>query len=257
MFQTALNWKSRIAFICVCAFLLLTLSGCFQKAKTTRQVLEAAYTKDPILVDGQLDEAVWKNSKGYQMNLSKDKIKSGTLLQESRQVRFAWDEEYFYLAAEFEESDIVAQGKKNEIHHYQYGDLCELFLKPAARRYYWELYVTPAGKKSSFFYPAKGYLGLPGCLEDYDSGLNVAARCDGTLNKWQDKDNGWTAEMAMPVKDLEAFGDKFDPTQDWLILIGRYNYSVYMESVELSMTAQTSATNFHLLEEYAELKLVK
>ena len=85
----------------------------------------------------------------------------------------------------------------------------------------------------------------------------VAANCNGTINDWTDKDTGWTAEMAMPIKDLTANGDTFDAGADWLILIGRYNYSRYIEYPELSMSPQISQTNFHLLEDYGVLRLVK
>ena len=90
------------------------------------------------------------------MYLSQDKVSAGQVLKEKGEIRFTWNEDYFYLAATFTDSDIIAQGKEDEMHHYRYGDLCELFLKPAKEIYYWELYVTPAGKKSSFFYPSKG-----------------------------------------------------------------------------------------------------
>lgn len=182
------------------------------------------------------------------MSLSKDKICAGQELKESGSVKFAWDDKYFYLAADLKDSDIIVQGDKDEMHHYNYGDVCELFLKPKNYSYYWELYVTPAGNKNSFFYPSKGYLGLPDCLDKYSCKLKVSSQCNGTLNNWQDRDIGWTAEMAMPIKDLEAFGYKFGTGQDWTILVGRYNYSKYLENKELSMAPQLPVTSYHLTE---------
>jgi len=117
--------------------------------------------------------------------------------------------------------------------------------------------VTPAGKKTTFFFPSKGYLGLPSPIK-HSSGLTVAAQCDGTLNNWTDRDSGWTAEMAMPVKDLTARGEPFGPGASWRILVARYNYSRHLtQGRELSMTPQLSATNYHLREEYAVLRFVK
>ena len=111
-------------------------------------------------------------------------------------------------------------------------------------------------KKTSFWFPGRGRLGLPS-VEDYKCGLGVAAQCNGTLNDWRDKDKSWTAEMAMPISDLTTRGDKFGPQADWRILVSRYNYSRYLSEKELSMMPKLSETNYHLLEEYAILRLVK
>ena len=61
----------------------------------------------------------------------------------------------------------------------------------------------------------------------------------------------------MPVKNLEAFSYKFGPGQNWTILIGRYNYSRYLDPTELSMAPQLSKTSYHLTEEYADIEFVK
>ncbi len=252
--------KLKISFCVICVNLLFFISGCtFNnfKVDSMKNIMKAFYSDQPVIVDGVLNEPVWQKAIAYPMYISKDKVNAGEKLMEKGEIRIAWDKNFFYLASSFEDSDIVAQGKDDQMHHYRYGDVCELFLKPANDSYYWELYATPLGKKTSFFYPSRGYLGLPGCLEDYSCGLQVAAKCQGTLNNWHDKDKGWTAEMAMPIKDLEAFGGKFTQGTNWRILIGRYNYSRYLEEVELSMTPQISKTNFHQYEEYTELELVR
>lgn len=252
--------KFRMIILLVCINISLVLSGCTVnkcQIEHLRVVEKAFYTKQPITLDGKLDEPVWKQATAYYLGISKNKIKEGKRLNEPGEVRFAWDDNYFYVAASFSDSDIVAEGKQDQMFHYQLGDVCELFLKPENENYYWELYVTPAGKKTTFFYPSRGYLGLPSCFEDYKCDLKVAANCEGTLNNWHDKDKKWTAEMAMPIKDLEAVKAKFNQQVKWLVFIGRYNYSCYLQQMEHSMSPQLSETNYHLYEEYAELELVR
>jgi hypothetical protein len=220
---------------------------------------KAVFADSPVEIDGKPDDKIWESAPSYPLFLSEQDAEKGRPLQERGHVKFAWDEEYFYLAADFEDSDVLAQGTQDQMHHYSYGDVCELFLKPAGQSYYWELYVTPAGNKSSFFFPSKGHLGLADCYSKYimDS-LRVAADIkDGTLNSWQDRDNGWTAEMAVPVKAIEAYGCDFGAGADWTILAARYNYSRYLIPNELSMTPRLTATSYHLIDEYARLELVK
>lgn len=250
------NDKIQLIFV----FAVFLCSGCtFDRKHDVNflpQICKAVYTPNSVCVDGKLNDLIWQDAQPYPLSLSMDKANS-QVLHEKGYVKFAWNETHFYLAASFMDSDLVAQGQKDEMHHYRYGDLCELFLKPIDQSYYWELYVTPKGKKSSFFWPSRGYLGLPDCLEKYTSGLKVSAHCDGTLNNWQDKDTGWTMEMAMPVKDLEAFGYEFGPGHNWTIFVSRYNYSRYLSNKELSMFPQLSQTSYHLYEEYGILYFEK
>lgn len=218
----------------------------------------AKYTSTPIQLDGRLDDPAWKDACVYQLSLSEDKVAEDQSLQNPGEVRLAWDDQYFYVGAKFFDTDIVAEGKKDQEHHYVKGDLCELFLKSDSFTWYWELYGTPANKKTSFWFPGWGRIGLPS-MEDYRCGLKVAARVEGTLNNWRDKDEYWVVEMAMPIKDLIAEGGSFGPESDWRILVARYNYSRYLDNQgpELSMTPQLSKTNYHLIKEYARLKLQK
>lgn len=218
----------------------------------------ATYTPTPVVIDGKLDDPIWSKTPVYPLNLSADKVSQGLTLEEAGEVRLAWDDRYFYVAARFHDSDVVAEGKTDQLHHYKLGDLCELFLKPADQTWYWELYGTPAGRKTAFWFPGRGRLGLPS-MEDYTCGLTVAAEVQGTLNDWRDRDEGWTVEIAMPIKDLTARGETFGPGADWRILVSRYNYSRYLttQGPELSMTPQLTVSSYHLIEEYARLCLEK
>lgn len=249
----------------VSVFLILfVLSGCASQNQAAHKrcpagaIMEAKYTSTPIKIDGKLDDAAWKNAAVYNMNLPADQAVDGKQLENGGEVQMAWDDEYFYLGIKFYDGDIVAEGDKDQQMHYQLGDLCELFLKPADNSWYWELYVTPRSKKSNFWFPGWGRLGLPGNFE-YECNLKVAAQNAGTVNNWQDKDKYWTGEMAMPIKDLTAHGGAFGSGADWRILVARYNYSRYLnnQGPEYSTAPKLSATNYHLLPEYAILRLTK
>ncbi len=218
----------------------------------------AKYTASPIKIDGKLDDAAWKTARVYKTSLSQDLAEAGKQLREGGEVRLAWDDQYFYVGVKFTDSDIVAEGLEDQMHHYQLGDVCELFLKPNDQTWYWEMYGTPLSKKTTFWFPGRGRLGLKSGY-DGKSGLTVAAEVCGTLNNWQDRDQYWTVELAVPIKDLTARGEKFGPGSDWRILVARYNYSRYLstEGPELSMTPRLSRSSYHLLEDYAKLCLEK
>jgi hypothetical protein len=240
---------------------LAAFSGCANWSHKNGSVcvMEASHSPSPVVIDGKLDDAVWKAAKVYPMYIPLDKSVTGMRLQEPGFVRLAWDKDYLYAGFEFQDSDIAAEGTENNLHHYNLGDVAEVFVKPDGYAWYWELYVTPAGKNTTFWFPGRGRLGLPSNFEAYHFNLKVAAQCDGTLNNWHDKDRGWTAEMAIPTSELTARGGEFGPGAKWHMLVGRYNYTVYSkyQGPEYSTTPQLSQTNFHFLEEYAVLEFLK
>lgn len=224
-----------------------------QSSAAEPQEIRAVHADSPLTVDGRLDEAVWTRAPAYAMSLSADQLAGGNVLREGGRVRFAWDAENLYLAVEFEDSDVVAEGEADGEHHYQKGDVAELFLWPEAHTWYWELYVTPHGRQTSFFFPGPARM-LPSTFKDHLR-LRVAAQVQGTFNDWSDRDRGWTAEMAVPVKDLTRHGEDWGPGAVWRVLVGRYNYSVHLPAVELSAMPKLSRTSFHLRGEYRRLRL--
>jgi hypothetical protein len=254
-------YKIALCFLCLGAFFTGGCCNCLKKNDKAQSdsfapTAKAFYTASRISVDGKLSENVWQRAEKYYLDLSQDKLAAGQELSRGGYVQFAWDENNFYLAAEFKDYDIVAEGKADQLHHYRMGDLCELFIKPKNHRHYWELYVTPLGYKTEFFFPSPGYKGLPSCFEDYTANLRTDALINGTVNNYNDRDSEWTAEMAVPISDLEAYGAKFGPCYEWSVFAGRYNYSYYLDDPELSMFPSLATTSYHLTEQYADLELV-
>lgn len=207
-----------------------------------------------VTVDGRLDEAVWNVAPAYALSLCADRVTAGNTLVEGGRVRFAWNEAFLYMAVEFDDSDVVAEGVEDGEHHYLSGDVAELFLWPEDRTWYWELYATPHGKQSSYFFPSPGRM-LPSAFRNHVA-LTVAAQVQGTLNDWSDSDRGWTVEMAVPVEALTARGEAWGSDAIWRVLVGRYNYSAYLPQPELSAMPPLSRTSFHLRNEYARLRLM-
>jgi len=228
------------------------------KSVSDGPVMNASYTASPVTVDGDLSDPIWQTAVAYPLSLGKDRAADGTTIEEPGEVRFAWDDQNVYVAITYTDSDVVAEGTEDEKHHYNMGDVAELFLKPGGNSCYWEMYVTPRGNKSTLFFPGRGRFGLPGAIE-YSSDLQVGAQVQGTLNNWQDTDKGWTGEMAIPVKDLVAYGDTFGPGSDWRVLVARYNYSKGLKLIgpELTMTPQLPQTFFHLTDSHGKLNFVK
>lgn len=218
-----------------------------------QQILSAKFAKVPVIIDGMLDDKAWQDAVVYSMSIAKDLKSQGKVIKESGNVRLAWDDNYLYIGVWFKDSDIVAEGKEDQMSHYQTGDVLEVFLKPEESTWYWEFYATPLNKKSTYFYPGRGRTPLPS-IKEYRCDLKICSMCNGTINNWRDIDQGWSAEMAVPIKALASFGNTFGPGSQWRMLIARYNYSRYLPEVELTMSPQISHTKFDLYEDYGLIK---
>jgi hypothetical protein len=213
----------------------------------------------PLEIHGRLDHPIWKAAPVYQLQLPGDERAKGKILEEGGQVQFAWDGQHFYVGIRFLDSDVVAEGQRDQMHHFETGDVAELFLRPPGKTYYWELYSTPHGKRTSYFMPGRGRIGLPSNFT-YEMDFAVASTVQGTLNDWRSRDESWTTELKIPIRELERHGDRFAPGQAWTVLVARYNYSRFLKQhrgPELSSCPGLPVTDWHYLDGYAELELVK
>ena len=188
---------------------------------------------------------VWKSAPKYNFSFAKDR--SGIPV-EGGEICFAWNEKGFYVAAEFEDSVLISKHRKDEVLHYQFSDVLELFIKPADDLYYWEMYATPFGNKSTLFFSEEraGLKLEKDFLQGHSfHGLEV---CSEKSSK------GWKTQMWIPVEQLTALGAEWGAEANWRIFCGRYNYnSEDLKDLELSMAPAISTTNYHLTEEYAVL----
>jgi hypothetical protein len=259
----------RTIFLAVSAITMFLFSGCGTESRpvgkispitenlSPRQTVVAKYTSKPITIDGKLDEPQWQNVTQYPLTLPRDRQQNGMTIKENGHAMFCRDANYLYLGVKFRDSDVIATGKGDNMHHYNLGDVCELFAKPLNQPYYWELYVTPTGQKTAFFFPFKGH--IPIAIDnDFCQAMQVAANVSGTVNNSSDTDKGWTAEIAVPLKQLDKYAAKFKAGQSWTTLVGRYNYSKSIESdPALSAMPEISVTSWHSTHEYAIIELVK
>lgn len=214
--------------------------------------LTAIHVDHPPRLDGTLDDPRWSAAKSHPLLLPQSE--PDPTPAEAGRVLLIYDDHHLYVGLDFEDRDVVQEDDRDHQHHYNTGDVAEIFLKPTApgATHYWELYVAPNGCKSSLFFPGRGRLGLPGAMTPMP-GLKVAARVDGTLNDWQHEDRGWTAQMAVPFAALSVHGDT-PPGDEWSILVARYNYGRHLTRPELTCCPRMPRAAWHDHEHWAPLR---
>lgn len=170
-------------------------------------------------------------------------------------MRVLYDDKFLYVGFEFDDGDIVAFKDADQKHHWKYGDMAEVFLKHLNKKCYYELYVTPLGRKTSWLVPACGLAELADNFPQRSMpGMEVAARIDGTPNNIDSPDRGWSAEMKIPISELEKKGGKFAPgAKGWTILFTRHNYGKSIPAREPSTVPLFPGMHYHEPEQYAPL----
>lgn len=227
-------------------------------------VMVAKHIVRTVRMDGHLGDPAWGNATAYPLELANHAYANlppgtrgnvGTELREKGWVKLLWTRDFLYVGAKLDDTDLVAEARKNQSDLPGLGDALGIFLKPDEETYYWELYGSPNNLESSFFYPGRGRLWPSGCADKPD--IRVVTSLDGTLNDWRDVDKSWTVEIAIPTKPLLQFGARFDNTSKWTILVARHNYSRYLPVKENSSAPRLSCpeADNHCYEDYADLKL--
>lgn len=215
--------------------------------------LNAVWAGEPVTLDGTLDDPVWQRATSYVLTLSRDRE---GFPHESASVQLAYDKTHLYVAVDAADSDVLQESSKDQDFHFKTGDVVEVFLKPKEAGHYWELYITPNQKKTVFFFEGLGRRYLPSAYEQDPGWLQVAARVKGSLNDLERRDIGWSGEMAIPLEELARKGIPLNASNEWTVLIGRYNYSAEMPNKEITMAPTLPKTQFHETGEWADLKLL-
>ncbi|MEW5977923.1 MAG: carbohydrate-binding family 9-like protein [Acidobacteriota bacterium] len=191
--------------------------------------------RQPIRVDGRLDEECWRNAP--RSSRFADLVSGEPTLYDTR-AAVLWDDENLYVGFWVEEPDVRARLTKRDAPIYEDNDV-EVFI--AGQDAYYEFEINALNTIYEVFfiweeaYERGGYASIPEFKRSHPEvrpfngvgftthprgqrlgfwnwdfpGLRSAVWVDGTLNNSQDKDQGWTVELAFPWQGMKwlAKGD--------------------------------------------------
>ncbi len=221
------------------------------------QIYHCPYISEPINVDGLLDETAWQQAKPLSLVIpvSHQKPISKT------EAKLLWDDNYLYVGFKAYDKDIWSYFTERDSTTCN-EDALEVFLKPHLQENpYYNFEINALNTVYDAFNIRRNAGG-----DDHHrwsrwncEGLKSAVHIKGTINNWQDVDEYWQLEVAIPFAELPTLkgtgpvaGDK------WLFHLSRYDYSVYLSAgVELSSTAPLSKVDFHRYEDWSTLEFVK
>jgi len=242
----------------IAAALSLGMAGCLGRpgkpAQVEPRLFKCHRAIGPITIDGKLDEPAWRAA----AIIDDFRIpRTGVRPKGLTAVRLLWDDEYLYMGAVMEDYDIYATHKEHDSQTWD-DDVIELFLKPRDdKNPYYEFQVNPLGTTIDLLIGRRG-AGTFDRWRTWESGMKAAVRMRGTLNDWTDKDAGWSAEIAIPLKALGSAGPKPQLGDRWRFAVCRYDYSVYVQDgPELTSSALLPELNYHKHEGYDRLEFAE
>lgn len=191
-------------------------------------------TSEPLLIDGRLDEPAWQRAPKSTAFVD---IVTGEPAWFDTRVALLWDDRHLYFGFTAEETDVWGTLTERDSKIYEENDL-EIFI--AGRDAYYEFEISARNVIYEVFWIWKDvhssggpYFGRPefepaqqrtmvldgvgghvhprgerwGFLDWDCPGLRHAVHLDGTLNKRDDIDRGWSAEIAVPWTSLSLLAD--------------------------------------------------
>jgi hypothetical protein len=218
---------------------------------------ECRWAETPITLDGKADDDAWKRAQvidSFYLPWLGAKARRAIT---TTKARLLWDREYLYFFADMEDTDLYADVKEHDGITWN-NDVFELFFKPAADKPgYYEFQVNALGTIMDMFLPRRGGGGYQRFKSDGDFHIDAKVQLRGTLNHWQDKDQGWSIEGRIPWRDFVRSGGRPDVGECWKFALCRYDYSVDLDDgPELSTCAALSRPDFHHHEDYATLRFI-
>jgi len=161
-------------------------------------------TSGSITIDGKLNEASWLRAPATELFGNMQAPPEPPPYYATR-VKMLWDDEYMYFGAMLEDPNVWGTVSKRDGPIYDNNDF-EIFMDiDSDGWWYYEFEINCLNIVYDVLIERRGArLGIEWDIE----GIKTAVHIDGTLNLSDDVDQGWTAEIAWPMKSLAEYAGK-------------------------------------------------
>ena len=196
--------------------------------------------KEKIIVDGNLSEKAWAKAIPITLMFPWD---SQTGKKQKTTVRLFFDAENLYVGYDCEDSDITAVFEKRDDSTFM-EDCVEIFIKPSkSSNDYFGLEMNAKGTLFDYFYPFPKEIVKSLDLE----GVQLKTNILGTPNQRNDQDQGWSLEVAIPLKNFSKYAPHTPPTSGdtWQIQLNRWDGTEDSGGRRLSMWCHSGLKNTH------------
>jgi hypothetical protein len=198
--------QKTIITVTICTVTSLTLFSQTEKQLVIGQqpVYKVSRAREPITVDGKMDEPGWKNAEVQSFNyfFRGDK----PVEKQNSKFRMLWDDANLYLFYECEDTSLTARETNFDGRPYL-DDCAEFFCVPVPDSIYmhfgFEINITKAAYDYIVLW--RYYNNRTIFITSYNPEYKVEVTYDGTINNDKDKDKMWKMEFAIPFRAFNEF----------------------------------------------------
>lgn len=222
-----------------------------QRAASEADPIPCFLISDPIEIDGRLGEPAWAQAPLIPLRFD---AQGRPVSPVRANARFLWNGDDLYVAITAQDRDITSTLSGRDSRLWE-EDVLEVFIKPLeSSSVYYEFEFSPTNQIFDAYWIKRG--GPLDQATPWNSQLRVAVEVDGTLNRPEDDDRGWTVELAIPLSDLHHAGNSPPrPGAVWKAAACRYDYDQRWKHPKNTATAPVSDRGgFHEYEVYGLLK---
>lgn len=156
-----------------------------------------------LALDGKGDDAAW--AKAEPIPVCYPYAQTNVIARPPATCRLLWDEKNLYLLFEVADTNIVSTCTNRDDAVSQ-GDCVEIFLLPSKRfGQYWEFNFSPAGVVFDALAAKSWKLWGGDYRVDENAAVTLATSVHGTLNREEDRDQGYRVEASIPWSELPGF----------------------------------------------------
>jgi glucose/arabinose dehydrogenase len=218
-------------------------------------VVECRFVEAAIEIDGKSGDPLWTHVPEVGP-FAVPWLEGGARMpRQAGHARIAWDRQYVYFLAEFDDLDLTASVTEPDASLVT-DDRLELFLKPSETHAgYYRFDLSPAGAVAGTFFPRRQEEKADGDRSDVVFHVEAAVHLNGSLNDPGGTDKGWSVEGRIPWRDLMRTGGRPNPGETWRFALVRYDLSAGSGPSVISTTAPvtTNPPDFHRHDDYLPL----
>ena len=245
----------------VAGILALGIAGCScltgpvqPKREVRKEPYPLIYAVVPPQIDGRLDDQVWERAEPltrfYTYKTFGEHVDICTAYM-------AWDKDNLYLGVDIKDKDLYVADKDDDAELWL-ADVAELFVKP--REGPFDLYEFEFNMWNALWdihYIGWGGGGAARFTVSSDTGIIVKSTHKGTINDWEDVDEGWSVEVAIPLKAFaRAVPDGPKAGDRWRFNVAGYDYSCYREKHLLFTSCDGNLMVFAEYKLYPEMEFM-